>query len=204
MLTPLQLSTQISSFLWPKLRPVPTTLYLPNKPQWTEPLLSQEQNHWKSLYMAFRPNFNFIYIIKKYNLKLSPLKTLLFSKLWCAVYKNTPPKLRGTRIRSICIITWTRALSCFFHLKPSLLPACHVMYPDYHLQVSLIKEWASSRIGFHSTDSPWRRPVILDPVYRESRCTSHRAAKPLPIHYLLKGRHVSPLSQNRSQCNFFF
>lgn len=67
-----------------------------------------------------------------------------------------------------------------------LTRGCHFAGPGSHIQVSLIKEWSSGHIGFHLTDCPWRPAVILDTVYRESRCTLHRPAKPL--HTLFTAR----------------
>lgn len=79
---------------------------------------------------------------------------------------------------------------CFFHLRAAAFtPGCLVMHSDSHIQLALIKESASGCIGFHSTDCPWRQPVILDTVYRESRCTPHRPAR--PPHALFTARSGS-------------
>lgn len=61
---------------------------------------------------------------------------------------------------------------CLFRLRASLFRSRLPLHAFWLTHSGLlIKEWASGCIGFHSTDCPWRRPVILDTVYRQSRCT---------------------------------
>lgn len=80
---------------------------------------------------------------------------------------------------------------CFFRLRASLFTrgGCHFMRSGSHIQVCSLKNERVAVSDSTRQTCPWRRPVILDTVYRQSRCAPHRPAS--PQHTLFTARSSS-------------
>lgn len=85
----------------------------------------------------------------------------------------------------ICINRWS--WKPFSNLKPQCSLQVVTSYILSHTHtVSLIKEWASGRIGFHLTDCPWRQ--LWYQILFMGRAGVHCIDRPdRHIHYLLRG-----------------